>query len=103
MILTITMAVCMYVRHKRFLADVTKESSTNKLLPENISLLFGPTLMRPRVDNPMNALDEMKSSQLTIRFLINDIIDRDSMKDLEQELGGRLSQELANKYSKFRR
>lgn len=59
----------------KFMAAVTRKSADNKLTPETITLVFGPTLMRPEVDDPMKALTELKVSQMALKLLLLDVIE----------------------------
>jgi len=63
-----------------FLADVTRLSASNKVTPENICLLFGPSLMRARVDVAERVLEDMRCSQMSLNELLLDALYGDILR-----------------------
>ena len=54
----------------RFLAEVSLSANINKMTPHNLSIVFSPNLMRPRVDNPATIAEEMKYCLQTVETLL---------------------------------
>jgi hypothetical protein len=53
-----------------FLAELARESQINKMGPDNIAVVFAPTLMRMELVDPFQALQEVKISQKILIALL---------------------------------
>ena len=53
-----------------FLAEIANHASHNKMGIDNIAVVFAPTLLRPRNDDPHRALVELKISQGVLMRLL---------------------------------
>lgn len=49
---------------------MARESQINKMSPDNISVVFAPTLMRMEMTDPIQALQEVKVSQKILKALL---------------------------------
>lgn len=56
--------------HISFLASLAQESQINKMGPDNISVVFAPTLMRMEMIDPIQALQEVKIAQKILKALL---------------------------------
>jgi type III secretory pathway lipoprotein EscJ len=52
------------------LAALARESQINKMGPDNISVVFAPTLMKMEITDPMQALQEVKVSQKVLKAVL---------------------------------
>ena len=50
---------------------VTKRKTENMMNEENLSIVFGPTLMRAPESDSLDVLNDMKSQRLVIESLIS--------------------------------
>jgi len=57
-----------------FLCELTSHSSMNKMTPENLAIVFGPTLLHAesQIQDLGLALRHIKISQMAVRVLINE-------------------------------
>lgn len=54
----------------RFLAEVAAAGHINKMGPDNVSVIFAPTLMRVEMEDPMKAMTDIKICQKILRGLL---------------------------------
>mmetsp|Transcript_4983 Transcript_4983/g.7610 ORF Transcript_4983/g.7610 Transcript_4983/m.7610 type:complete len:430 (-) Transcript_4983:146-1435(-) len=54
----------------RFLAEVAAQAHLNKMNPDNLSVVFAPTLMRVQMDDPMQAMSDIKTCQRILKALL---------------------------------
>ena len=71
----------------RFLADIAAHSPVNKMTPDNISVVFAPTLIHIDMSAPEIALESVPICQKIVRLLL--------MRHMEKKVAERLSPKLS--------
>mmetsp|Transcript_19160 Transcript_19160/g.32071 ORF Transcript_19160/g.32071 Transcript_19160/m.32071 type:complete len:490 (-) Transcript_19160:1637-3106(-) len=74
-----------------FLADIAAQSPVNKMSPDNISVVFAPTLIRIDMSSPESALEHLPICQKIVRVLL--------LRRMEQLVADRMSPKIA--FSRF--
>lgn len=74
-----------------FLADIAAQSQVNKMSPDNISVVFAPTLIRIDMSSPESALEHLPICQKIVRVLL--------LKRMEQIVADRMSPKIS--FSRF--
>lgn len=73
----------------RFLAEVAAGGHINKMGPDNISVIFAPTLMRVEMEDPMKAMSDIKICQKILRGLLLKYMERSMTSALSDIKFGR--------------
>lgn len=71
-----------YLLH-RFLADIAVQSPVNKMSPDNISVVFAPTLLQIDMSTPESAMESLPICQKIVRVLV--------MRKMEAHMAVRMS------------
>jgi hypothetical protein len=70
-----------------FLADIAAQSHINKMGPDNISVVFAPTLFRIDMSTPECALESLPVCQKIVRVLL--------LRRMEQHVAERMSPKIS--------
>jgi myosin-9 len=54
----------------RFLAKVAEHEDQNRMSPEALSVVFAPNILAPPANDPMSALADMKTCEISVRLMI---------------------------------
>ena len=57
----------------RFLAKVAQHEQVNRMSPEALSVVFAPNLLTAHSNDPMAAITDLKTCEITVRLLIDNV------------------------------